>query len=226
MFDDSQPTDDHSFVFRFGPFTFDCRSRLLLRDGVQQHLSPKAHRLLRLLLLASPHAVSREELYDALWPQTFVSESNLACIVNELRRTLGDDAREAQYVRTIHGFGYMFCGDLGAPLPEVSVMAVLRCEGRSHLLQEGENLVGRAVGVPVMLTHPSVSRRHARIIIRHGEVWIEDLGSKNGTYVDGQPIRILRVTHDLSIELGAVSAWLALRLSSETQPMIMAIAAS
>src|SRR5882724_5235039 len=92
-------------TFTFGEFVYDSGARLLMRGGVKQHLTPKAQRLLHLLLVARPRALSREELYDALWPSTFVSETNLAGIVNEVRRALGDDPRAAQFIRTVHGFG-------------------------------------------------------------------------------------------------------------------------
>ena len=69
---DVQPVDGSARIFRFGELTFDSGSHLLLRGGVQQHLSPKAQLLLSSLLTAAPRAVSREELYDALWPETYV----------------------------------------------------------------------------------------------------------------------------------------------------------
>jgi DNA-binding winged helix-turn-helix (wHTH) protein len=83
-------------TFRFGEFTFDSASRQLWQQGVERHLSPKAQQLLELLIKARPRALSRKELYDALWPATFVGEPNLACLINEVRKTLGDDARDAQ----------------------------------------------------------------------------------------------------------------------------------
>jgi len=210
---------DYRPIFRFGNFTFDCASRLLLRDGVQLHLSPKAQQLLRRLLIARPCAVSREELYDSLWPETFVSETNLAGVVNEVRRALADDPRAPQYLRTVHGFGYAFCGDATASQLVASVSAFLLCEGRAHLLQEGENMIGRAVGVPVMLANPSVSRFHARITLRGGEIWLEDLGSKNGTYVNGEAVQAVRLSGDELLDFGGVAATLTIRSASATDSL-------
>src|SRR5688500_13859545 len=114
-----RPAGEPAATFRFGEFLFDSGSRLLLRSGVERHLSPKARQLLQLLLLARPRALSREDLYDALWPSTFVCETNLASIVNEVRRALGDDARSSHYIRTVHGFGYAFRSEVTstAPMP-------------------------------------------------------------------------------------------------------------
>jgi len=210
-------------VFRFGEFTFDSGSRLLLRGGEQQHLTPKAQQLLGLLLAAQPRALSRDELYAALWPETYVSETNLPGIVNELRRVLGDDPRAPQYVRTVHGFGYAFCGEVTSARATAPATAILVCEGRTHPLHEGENIVGRAVTSAVMLMHTSVSRRHARIVIRSGEIWVEDLGSKNGTYVNGNRIRILRISDDVTVDFGAVSAALKVRVTESTDAHELAV---
>src|SRR6476659_7510437 len=132
-----RPAGEPTATFRFGEFTFDCGSHLLMRSGVKQHLSLKAQHLLQLLILARPRALSREELYDALWPSTFVCETNLASIINEVRRALGDDARASQYIRTVHGFGYAFCGEIVSAVANF-VAAMLQCEGQSHSLFEGE----------------------------------------------------------------------------------------
>ena len=110
-------------TFRFGEFTFDCGSRQLWHRGVERHLTPRAQHLLQMLLLARPRVLSREELYDAIWPSTFVCETNLACVVNELRRALEDDARTAQYIRTVHGFGYAFSGEVVSATARASAIA-------------------------------------------------------------------------------------------------------
>ena len=197
-------------LLRFGDFAFDSGSHLLLRGGEQRHLSPKAQQLLWRLLMARPRALSRDELYAALWPDTYVSEGNLAGLVNELRKALGDDPRAPQYVRTVHGFGYAFCGEVTASQSLAAAAAVLLCEGQTHLLRQGENTVGRAPGSTVILLHRSVSRRHARIVIDAGTITVEDLGSKNGTYVEGEAVRMQQFSGNRIIQFGAVSASLIL----------------
>src|SRR5215212_156790 len=133
------PDGKPAIAFRFGEFTFDCESRLLLCGGMERHLSPKAQQVLRLLILARPRALSRQELYDALWPSTFVCETNLASIINEVRRALADDVRAPQYIRTIHGFGYAFRGEVASSAPFGIGEVVLQCEGEKHQLFNGEN---------------------------------------------------------------------------------------
>jgi DNA-binding winged helix-turn-helix (wHTH) protein len=208
-------------TFRFGEFTFDCGSRQLLYGGVERHLSPKAQHLLQLLLVARPRVLSREELYDALWPSVFVCETNLACIINEVRRALSDDARASQYVRTVHGVGYSFCGEVASWPAGAFEVAVLGCEGRIYPLYEGENAVGRAPDGRVVILAPTVSRRHALITIQDGAISIMDLDSKNGTYVEGErigrsPVRLMR---GAQIGFGALIASISARRISSTRPL-------
>lgn len=210
-----------SGVFRFGEFEFDCRLRQLLASGQPRHLSPKAQQLLRLLLVSRPRALSREELYDALWPSTFVSETNLATIVNEVRRALDDDARAPKYIRTAHSFGYAFCGELlsagSAGLPA----AHLVFDGRSHPLYEGENVVGRAPDSDVFIPAPTISRRHAVITIVKGTIRIKDFDSRNGTSVNGQRIGAepVLVTLQTPIELGGITVTIAAGRTPSTSPL-------
>lgn len=196
-------------VFRFSEFTFDCDSRQLLRGAVELHLSPKAQHLLHQLLLARPRALSRQELYDALWPSTFVSESNLANIVNEVRHVLGDDPRASQFIRTVHGYGYSFCGEVAVPGEGPHLDAMLLCNERTYQLFEGPNAVGRAPDCRIVIHDAAVSRHHAVILVdSSGAVSIQDLDSKNGTHVNGRRIghSPVKVTHGEKITFGAVVA--------------------
>jgi DNA-binding winged helix-turn-helix (wHTH) protein len=207
-------------TFRFGEFTFDSESRLLLCGGTERHLSPKAQQLLLALLVAKPRALSREELYDALWPSTFVCETNLAGVVNEVRRALDDDARAAQYIRTVHGFGYAFGGDASLPAA-LAASAMLSCGGRHHPLYEGDNCVGRAVDAGVVLTETMVSRRHALITVHGGVFTIRDLDSKNGTYVEGKRVGSTPVTVSprSRITLGTLTVSIVPRKTTSTQSL-------
>ncbi len=71
-------------------------------------MTPKAFDLLGALLEVRPRALSKAQIRDRLWPQTFVAEATLASVVSELRAGLGDDAKEPRFVRTVHGHGYAF----------------------------------------------------------------------------------------------------------------------
>ena len=202
-------------TYRFGEFTFDCGARMLRRDGVECRLSPKAQQLLRSLIIARPSALSRSDLYDQLWPETYVSETNLATVINELRRVLGDDARAASYIRTVHGYGYAFCGEveavtLGRPV------ATLKCGGETHWLFEGENIVGRSPDCHIVLNDRTVSRCHAVITVENGQIRLRDLDSKNGTYVEGQAIQSRRIADGDRIGFGTLLALIEPRKPTST----------
>lgn len=199
-------SDGDSLVFQFGEFRFDCATHQLLRSGEEQRLSPKARQLLRMLLLHRPKAVSREQIYDALWPATYVCETNMAGIVSELRHALGDDARSAQYIRTVHGFGYAFAADVETASAGPVPVAMMRCEGQLHVLYAGENSVGRSPDCHVVLNEPTVSRRHAAIVIEGESIYLEDRGSTNGTYLNGHKIREARVRLKDTIGFGILRA--------------------
>src|SRR5438128_1184395 len=97
---------------RFGEFRLDSDTRQLFCDEVDVHLSPKAFELLRALLEARPRVLSKPELHERLWPETFVSEANLSILVAEIRRVLGETPHQVRFVRTVHRFGYAFCGNV------------------------------------------------------------------------------------------------------------------
>jgi TolB-like protein/DNA-binding winged helix-turn-helix (wHTH) protein/Tfp pilus assembly protein PilF len=95
---------------RFDDWLYDGESRRLFKGEVPIHLAPKAFELLGALLESRPRALSKAEIRDRLWPQTFVTEATLASVVSDLRAALADDAKEPRYVRTVHGHGYAFSG--------------------------------------------------------------------------------------------------------------------
>ena len=204
-------------VYHFGDFTLDVESRQLLHNRLQRHLTPKALQLLHMLLLARPRAVSREEIFEDLWPSTFVAATNLPSVVNEIRRALEDDPKKPRFIRTVHSFGYAFIGGVTEAPPRAEIVATLFCEGRSFPLIEGQFVIGRGVNADITLAHETVSRRHARLIVGADEVRIEDLGSSNGTFVDGQRIADSRtVTRDSAIRIARVVASVTLAHAPST----------
>lgn len=183
-------------TLRFGAFALDRGQRLLLRDGAAVPLSPRALRLLLALLARAPDAVSKGELHETIWPDAFVSEVTLTGLAAELRAALGDDARNPALIRTVHGFGYAFTGEIStdARRPAAATRFRVTVLGREIALQEGENLIGRAADSAIFIDDASVSRIHASIHVA-GEARLHDLGSKNGTFLNGQRLTEPRVLH-------------------------------
>ena len=174
----------------FGPFTIDSETRQLRRGQAGLHLSPKAFDLLCLLLEHRPKVLEKADLHAQMWPDTHVVDGSLNVLITEIRRALGDDARDPRFIRTVHGVGYAFCGETTAESPAVRP-GTLRCwlaEGnKTYRLVEGPNDIGRDPECHVWLNTTSVSRRHARVIVdsRSGRISLQDLASKNGTLLKG-----------------------------------------
>lgn len=177
-------------ALRFGDCVFDPASRRLFRGAEPVALSPKAFALLEILVKNRPRAMAKSELQEALWPDTFVVEANLANLVAELRDAMGEKGHRDGYLRTVHGFGYAFSGDAteesGVRAGLASAVSLLR-DGRQLPLAHGENVLGRDPDCTVFVDDATVSRRHARVTVRGSEAFLEDLGSKNGTTVNGRP---------------------------------------
>lgn len=179
----------------FADCVFDSETRELRRGGQATHLSPKAFQFLEALLERRPKPLSKAEIYDRLWPKTFVSASSLGRLIAEIRAALADTAQEPKLVRTVHGFGYAFSGaaiDLADDSSRESAPSlVLRLiwGAREIELVSGVNVLGRAPGCAVWIEAPGVSRHHARILLAEGSAILEDLGSKNGTYLRGRRIQ-------------------------------------
>ena len=172
----------------FGDCTLDTTARQLYRDERRVHLSPKAFELLTLLAESRPRAIAKDELLERVWQGVFVSDASLARVVNEVRDALGDTARDPRWLRTVHAFGYAFSGDAidVDSAPPAASPCSFTCGGRRFPLLEGEQIIGRDADVAVSLDSPRVSRHHARVVARGAHATIEDLGSKNGTFVDGR----------------------------------------
>ena len=178
---------------RLGDLTFDPDARQLLRGAEEVHLSPKGFELLKVLVEARPRALSKKELHERLWPDTFVSDANLSSLAAEIRQALDDDPREPRFIRTAHRFGYAFCGHVVDETSRAAADAAAFCwliaDGRRLPLAAGENVLGRdADDDCVRIDSPTVSRRHARIVVSAAGATIEDLGSKNGTHLRGRQV--------------------------------------
>jgi DNA-binding winged helix-turn-helix (wHTH) protein len=175
----------------FGDCVFDSGTRQVFRTGKPIPISPKAFQLLEVLIERRPNAVSKEELQELLWPSTYVSEGNLPNLVADLRSELGDSPRSSRIIRTVQRFGYAFVATpFSAAHPKASGRAYrLILDDREITLAVGENLFGRDEDALVWIDAAAVSRRHARISIDESGAVLEDLGSKNGTYLRGKRIQ-------------------------------------
>ena len=189
---------------RFGSCVLDSGSREVRRGDTSVHLSPKAFDVLEILVARRPNVVTKDVLLDEVWPGKVVEEANLAIVVGEIRKALGDDPRSPAIVVTVARRGYRFA----AQAADVDVREPDRAAGDSYVrwwlawkdktlpLRGGENLVGRHPASDVWINGSSVSRTHARIVAAPDGVVIEDRGSRNGTFIDGERITAPHVLVD------------------------------
>lgn len=178
---------------RFGTARLDPDRRQLVRDGREQHLSPKAFDLLMALVAARPAVVSKDDLMARVWPDAFVTDASLAALIKEVRAALGDEARAPRFVRTHHAVGYSFIGEVTeepvGPARRVAGPSLWLAFGdRRIALPQGDTVIGRDPQCDLPVPDGSISRRHARIAVAGRQATLEDLGSKNGTRVNGQRI--------------------------------------
>ena len=174
------------------------------RESEIVHLEPKVMDLLVFLAGHAGQVVPKTRLIDEVWQTEFIADSALTRAVGELRRALGETAREPRYLETITKRGYRlmaaveFLGE--APVVKKADTAGILCAvmmGEQEILLEvGDNVIGRDATARIRIDSTDVSRRHACIVVESDGVLIEDLGSKNGTSVWGRTITGPTPLHD------------------------------
>jgi Tol biopolymer transport system component/DNA-binding winged helix-turn-helix (wHTH) protein len=103
-------------IYEFGSFRLDAGERQLLRDGQAVSLTPKAFDLLLTLVEHHGRLMEKEELFKAVWPDSFVEESNLSSNIALIRKALGGGATGERFIETVPKRGYRF-------LPEVRIIS-------------------------------------------------------------------------------------------------------
>src|SRR5215475_2784991 len=98
----------NGYSYRFGQFTLDSRKRTLSRADSPVSLTPKAFDVLFFLVQNPNRLVTKEELLQAVWGDTFVEEGNLAQHISHLRKALGDNPEDTRLIVTIARKGYRF----------------------------------------------------------------------------------------------------------------------
>ena len=181
-------------MLTFADYSIDTERRLLFHQGETIPLSPRALDLLEMVLVNHPAPVARNDMRHQLWPDTPVLDSSISMLLEELRSAL-NNARSGlqlvttgEYVRmdqarrewrndTASGGAHLMWGSIEIPLESAS------------------SVLGRDGEADIVIDAPTVSRQHARIYRSGEQTFVEDLDSKNGTFVggvrlDGQPVAI------------------------------------
>lgn len=114
-------------LYEFEGFELDPAHRQLLHQGAPVELPRIAFNLLLILVESAGHLKTRDELFDALWPNTIVEKNSLSWYVSVLRKALGDEGKTSRFIQTVRGQGYRFI----APVETVSPTLKVRDEANS-----------------------------------------------------------------------------------------------
>jgi DNA-binding winged helix-turn-helix (wHTH) protein len=216
-------------TFVFGEFELDVAAFSLRRTGERLRLEKIPMEVLILLVSRKGALVGRKDIKEALWgPGVFVEhDAAINTAIRKIRHVLQDDADMPRFIETVVGKGYRFMSAVtrhstgssarGVGLPNHSVFR----GKREFPLENGDNFLGRDPGAQVRVDHPSVSRRHAKIVVRSGRATLEDLESRNGTFVNGRRLDApAELGHGTVIGLGPITLTFVSRSASRsTQPM-------
>ena len=225
---------------KFAEFELDLGAYALRRPDGPLRLEKLPMEILILLVQRAGTLVQRSEIQAMLWgPDVYVEhDSAINTAVRKIRRTLGDDAEHPRFVETVVGKGYRFIAPVESDAsPQAQVSAT---HGRSSArwqrvfpsysvtrgrqefaLEAGETVFGRDPTAGVYVDHPSVSRRHACISIGSQGAVLEDLKSRNGTFVNGCSIDgPTKIEHGALIGLGLITlTFIVMAAPASTQPI-------
>jgi len=129
-------------VLHFGPYRLDLGNEQLWCDEQLVRLTPKAFQVLRMLMSSSGQLVTKDEFFRAVWAETVVSDAALTSCIQELRQALGDNARNPQYIETVHRRGFRFIAPSALP----QRCKVQRSRFKERKKQPVAGGVGRSVG--------------------------------------------------------------------------------
>lgn len=150
--------------YEFGPFRLDTTERVLLRDGTPVPLTPKVFELLNVLVENSGHLVEKDKLLEKVWPDTMVEEGSINRNVSTLRKALGEDASEQQYIETVPKRGYRFIAPV-RELDEQSAGPII--EGHtSPRLSVKEEIIRSIEPDPAFLKAPLYANRRETTRVR------------------------------------------------------------
>jgi predicted ATPase/DNA-binding winged helix-turn-helix (wHTH) protein len=134
-------------LIRFDPFCLDLANEQLWRGSQEIKLRPKAFAVLDHLLGRPGQLVTKEDLLNAVWPETFVTDAVLKVTIQQLREALGDDPKSPRFIETAHRRGYRFVAEIEidpapADVPPRSEARPALADPRTHTI-DSPTVVGR-----------------------------------------------------------------------------------
>ncbi len=161
-------------LLTFGSYRWDPQTGQLWRGKQEVRLTPKVAAVLRSLIERPGQVVTKEELFQAVWSDTVVSDAALSSCIQELRQALHDNAKKPRYIATVHGRGFQFI----APLSATPLGSGARGQGSASASQPSPGLRPPA---------PVLVGRESELTQLHG--WLEKAisGERQLVFVTGEP---------------------------------------
>lgn len=202
-------TTGRSQPFLVGDWLVEPPFNRISRGEEVVRLDLKAMELLVFLAEHRGEMLSKRRLVDSVWRIEVIADGTLTHAVAQLRKSLGDDARHPAYIETIPKRGYRMIAPVSSSdVPRTTTRSPasrfrLAAHDGEVALHQGENLIGRDRAATVRVDCPGVSRRHARVVVDGETAMLEDLGSKNGTFLaDRAAVKPVPLTHGDEIWIG------------------------
>jgi DNA-binding winged helix-turn-helix (wHTH) protein len=133
-------------LIAFSPFQLDLKDERLCRGDSPVELRPKAFQMLRYLVEHAGRLVTRDELLDAVWPGLAIAPETLTQVIAELRRALGDDAHQPDFIQTVHRRGFRFIAEVEREVEP------------AHQHEESSGTTDRPTLFPPRIAHRPVGR--------------------------------------------------------------------
>jgi predicted ATPase/class 3 adenylate cyclase len=186
-------------MLSFGPYRPDLAGARLWRGKQEVRLTGKTFAVLRHLATHAGELVTKDELFQAVWPETVVSEAALTSCIKELRQVLRDQAQERRYIETVHRRGFRFIGQLrdlegqtktptemvhrqsadGAREVERKLVAILSADVHGYSRLMGEDEVGtlRTLTAYRAVTDACIRHRRGRVVNTAGDSVLAEFAS-------------------------------------------------
>lgn len=127
-------------LYQFGPFRLEVARRRLSRNNEVLPISSKVFETLLVLVRNHDRVMVKDELMQAVWPDSFVEEVNLAQNISALRKLFGEAPGENRYIATISGRGYRFVADVERLPAEDAEIVVQRQTTATMVVEEEEDI--------------------------------------------------------------------------------------
>lgn len=156
----------------FDPFSLDLANECLWKGPESIKLRPKAFAVINYLLGHPGQLVTKQELLNTVWPETFVGDAVLKVAIRQLREALGDSPKSPRFIETAHRRGYRFIAQIRPAAPEIGTITT-SWPSLARTPDSSKGVVGRDEALSRMQVWlERVTRGERQIIFVTGEAGI------------------------------------------------------